>query len=96
LTLSFAQQLVPRPQDRRALGIKWARSRARSATGTRMWPAARRCPARYVGLIVSPSESMGWMCPIFSAWTVRRVGSPSLPVCEPALDGEALRNLNSW
>jgi Prokaryotic homologs of the JAB domain len=40
--------------------------------------------ARYTAIIVSPSEGMGWMSPVFSAWTVRREGVPSLPVCEPA------------
>jgi hypothetical protein len=40
--------------------------------------------ARYTAIIVSPSESLGWVNPIFSAWTVRREGVPSLPVCEPA------------
>jgi hypothetical protein len=40
--------------------------------------------ARYTAIIVSPSESLGWMNPIFSAWTVRREGVPSLPICEPA------------
>jgi Prokaryotic homologs of the JAB domain len=39
---------------------------------------------RYTAILVSPSESLGWMNPIFSAWTVRREGVPSLPVCEPA------------
>jgi hypothetical protein len=40
--------------------------------------------ARYTAIIVSPDEGMGWMHPTFSAWTVRREGVPSLPVCEPA------------
>jgi hypothetical protein len=40
--------------------------------------------ARYVGVIVSPSEDMGWMSPVYSAWTVRREGPRALPVCEPA------------
>jgi hypothetical protein len=40
--------------------------------------------ARYSAIIVSPDEGMGWMHPVFSAWTVRREGVPSLPVCEPA------------
>jgi Prokaryotic homologs of the JAB domain len=40
--------------------------------------------SRYTAVIVSPSESMGWMSPVFSAWTTRREGHPSLPVCEPA------------
>jgi hypothetical protein len=40
--------------------------------------------ARYAGVIVSPAEQGGWMYPQFSAWTTRRAGSPSLPVCEPA------------
>jgi hypothetical protein len=39
---------------------------------------------RYLGLIVSPSESSGWMSPVISAWTVRREGVQSRPVCEPA------------
>jgi hypothetical protein len=40
--------------------------------------------ARYSGIIISPSETLGWANPVFSAWTVRREGVPSLPVCEPA------------
>jgi hypothetical protein len=40
--------------------------------------------ARYVGVIVSPAKSGGWTFPQFSGWTVRRVGSPSRPICEPA------------
>jgi hypothetical protein len=40
--------------------------------------------SRYTAIIVSPSESMGWMSPVLSAWTVRREGVPSLPVVEPA------------
>jgi hypothetical protein len=40
--------------------------------------------ARYTAIIVSPSESMGWMSPHLNAWTVRREGVPSLPICEPA------------
>lgn len=40
--------------------------------------------ARYSAIIVSPSESFGWANPVYSAWTVRREGVPSLPVCEPA------------
>jgi proteasome lid subunit RPN8/RPN11 len=40
--------------------------------------------ARYLAVIVSPAESGGWTYPQFTAWTVRREGSPSLPVCEPA------------
>jgi hypothetical protein len=40
--------------------------------------------ARYCALIVSPADSGGWMYPRFSAWTVRREGSPSRPICEPA------------
>ena len=40
--------------------------------------------ARYTAIIVSPSESMGWMNPILTAWTVRREGAPSVPICEPA------------
>jgi hypothetical protein len=40
--------------------------------------------SRYTAIIVSPAEGMGWMHPVFRAWTVRREGVPSLPVCEPA------------
>ena len=40
--------------------------------------------ARFSAVIVSPAEQGGWTYPQFSAWTVRREGSPSLPVCEPA------------
>jgi hypothetical protein len=40
---------------------------------------------RYLGVIVSPSENLGWTCPVISAWTVRREGVPSRPVCEPAV-----------
>jgi hypothetical protein len=40
--------------------------------------------ARFCAVIVSPAESGGWTYPQFSAWTVRREGHPSLPVCEPA------------
>jgi hypothetical protein len=40
---------------------------------------------RYVGVIVSPSESeLGWSSPVISVWTVRREGLPSRPICEPA------------
>jgi hypothetical protein len=41
--------------------------------------------SRYTAVIVSPSEGLGWMCPVFSGWTVRRQGVPSRPICEPAL-----------
>lgn len=34
----------------------------------------------YVSLIVSPSESMGWTCPKFSAWVAGRHGYPSRPM----------------
>jgi hypothetical protein len=37
---------------------------------------------RYLGLIVSPSEALGWTNPVISAWSVRRDGDR--PVCEPA------------
>lgn len=40
--------------------------------------------ARYCGVIVAPAEQGGWTFPVFSAWTVRREGSPSKPICEPA------------
>jgi hypothetical protein len=40
--------------------------------------------ARYCALIVSPPAESGWMIPRITAWTVRREGSPSRPVCEPA------------
>jgi proteasome lid subunit RPN8/RPN11 len=40
--------------------------------------------ARFSAVIVSPAEQGGWTYPVFSAWTVRREGHPSLPVCEPA------------
>lgn len=40
--------------------------------------------ARYSAIIVSPSEFQGWLSPVFSAWTTRREGVPSTPVCEPA------------
>jgi hypothetical protein len=36
---------------------------------------------RYVGLIVSPSEIMGWTSPLYSAWTVRREGVSRKPIC---------------
>jgi hypothetical protein len=39
---------------------------------------------RFVGVIVSPHEELGWSCPMYSAWVVRRDGLPSKPVCEPA------------
>jgi len=41
--------------------------------------------ARYAAILVSPSEGLGWTCPVFSGWTVRRQGVPSRPICEPAL-----------
>lgn len=40
--------------------------------------------ARYCALIVTPAESGGWMYPTISAWSVRREGVPSKPICEPA------------
>jgi hypothetical protein len=45
----------------------------------------RHALERYIGVLVTPAESGGWMYPRFNVWTVRREGVPSLPVCEPAV-----------
>jgi Prokaryotic homologs of the JAB domain len=57
-----------------------------SDTDARAWAGwmDRYGLARFSAVIVSPAEQGGWMIPTFSAWTVRREGSPSRPICEPA------------
>jgi proteasome lid subunit RPN8/RPN11 len=63
---SVAGSTIPSDADARA----WAGSMDRAGLD------------RYIGVIVSPSESLGWMKPVISAWSVRR--EESRPVCEPA------------
>jgi len=64
----FAGATVPSEAD----AISWVKAMDRTAL------------SRYIGLIVSPSETLGFFAPIYSCWTVRREGVRLLPICEPA------------
>jgi hypothetical protein len=53
----------------------------------RAWAGAmdRTGISRYIGVIACPSAESGWAYGgQLSAWTVRRAGFPSKPICEPA------------
>jgi hypothetical protein len=53
-----------------------------SLQDARAWCGQMDALARdaYLSLVVSPSESQGWLFPRFSAWICGRYGSPSRPV----------------